>query len=493
MYISDLITTDIIDTWCGNNRILIKASCGTGKTKFVTEKFYGYAKQRHKKILILNNRRFLKQQTEKECEGKEDVITVKTYQSLEQNLDYANRVLHEHDYIVADEAHYFFNDSVLLNSTTYKLMPILKEIDRPAIFITATPEVLERWMTFNKEDIFDIKKPPQVDQFYYFRNPAVIGKLLELIPPDEKIIYFCSNLQHMEELYNQYKEYSMFVCSESQASYYKKYVDENAVENEIVGEETFTKRILFTTSVLDNGVNFKDMNIKHIICDYADITTVIQCTGRKRYDGDDDTINLYIMDYIQEMLNGRIGLINEFFRRVSDTRNLSSVEYAQKYESNYYHNGLILSTGINGNFRFIPKPSVQLKYQYDLELYDEIFNKYDNRHFAKCICDKLGLDNSMLISLEKEYDNRKIAELFNEIKDKKLFDEDIEAIKNFFKNDLMDGCSLRSIGGINQCLSDKELYYYYIESKQEKSYKDGNRDKTYWMLKINWEAIGEVG
>ena len=119
----------------------------------------------------------------------------------------------------------------------------------------------------------------------------------------------------MEELYNQHKEYSMFVCSESQKNYYNKYVDKVAVENEIVGEETFSKRILFVTSALDNGVNFKDKNIKHIICDYADITTVIQCIGRKRYDGDDDTINLYIMDYTQEKLNGRIGLMNEFFSK----------------------------------------------------------------------------------------------------------------------------------------------------------------------------------
>ena len=106
MWISELITTDIIDTWRGNSRILIKASCGTGKTRFITGNFYEGANQNNKKILILNNRRFLKQQTEKECEGKEDTITIMTYQSLEQNLDYANRVLREHDYIVADEAHY---------------------------------------------------------------------------------------------------------------------------------------------------------------------------------------------------------------------------------------------------------------------------------------------------------------------------------------------------------------------------------------------------
>lgn len=493
MYVSDLITADIIDTWRGNDRILIKSSCGTGKTTFIVNTCYQYGKQNHKRILILINRRYLKQQIERECEGKEDVITVMTYQALEQNLDYANRIMREYDYIFADEAHYFFTDSVLKNSTTYKLMSILEAIDHPVIFMTATPEILERWMTFNEENTFDIQMPPQVDKFYYFRNSNGINRLLGLLPQGEKIIYFCSDLRYMEKLYNQYEDECMFVCSESKGYYYKQYVDKNKVEREIVGNETFSKRILLTTSVLDNGVNFKDRNIKHIICDYADITTVIQCIGRKRYIDENDTINLYIMDYVQETLNGRIGFMNDFFQMVNDTKNLTPVEYAQKYESNYYHNGLILGVNENGNLCFVPKPSVQLKYKYDLELYDEIFKRYNNRHFVKCICDKLGLNNTMPVSIEKEYDNQKIEELFNRLEDKKLFEENIENIKNFFQNNLMDGCASRSIGGINQYLTDKELYYYYIESKQEKSYKDGNRDKTYWMLKINQEVIGNVG
>ena len=59
MYVSHLITEDIIDTWCGNDRIFRKSPCGTGKTKFITDTFYTYAKQRSKKILILNSRRLL--------------------------------------------------------------------------------------------------------------------------------------------------------------------------------------------------------------------------------------------------------------------------------------------------------------------------------------------------------------------------------------------------------------------------------------------------
>ena len=36
-------------------------------------------------------------------------------------------------------------------------MSLLKQVDRPVIFMTATPEVLERWMTFNDENTFDIQ------------------------------------------------------------------------------------------------------------------------------------------------------------------------------------------------------------------------------------------------------------------------------------------------------------------------------------------------
>lgn len=492
MYVSDLITVGIIDTWRGNDRILIKSSCGTGKTKFITDTLYAYAKQHSKKILILNNRRFLKQQTEKECEGKDDVITVKTYQSLEQNLDYANMMLGEYDYIVGDEAHYFFTDSVLMNSKTYKLMPILEETDRPVIFMTATPEVLEQWITFNDNNIFDAKKPPQIENLYYFRKRKVIDKLLKVIPPDEKVIYFCSDLRYMEELYNQYKDECMFVCSESQEYYYKKYVDKDRIEHEIICNETFSEHILFTTSVLDNGVNFKDKDIKHIICDYADITTVIQCIGRKRYIDETDTINLYIMDYIQEKLQGRIGLIYEFFQRISEIENMSKKEYARKYETNYFHNGLILKTDETGELCFTPKLSVQLKYQYDIDLYNRIFSQYDNRHFTKYLYDRLGLENTVLQSLEAEYDNQKIMKLFSEIVNRKLFGNEIESAKDFFQNTLADGCAARSISGINQYLLDRGLYYYF-ESKQEKSYKDGKRDKTYWILRDYSDVMEDVG
>lgn len=56
--------------------------------------------------------------------------------------------------------------------------------------------------------------------------------------------------------------------------------------------------MLFTTKVLDNGVNLKDKAIKHIIIEQSDMVEFIQCLGRKRVQSPDDTITLYFLSSV---------------------------------------------------------------------------------------------------------------------------------------------------------------------------------------------------
>lgn len=64
---------------------------------------------------------------------------------------------------------------------------------------------------------------------------------------------------------------------------------------QITQSERFDCRFLFTTKVLDNGVNLKDKSIKHIIIEMPDIIEFIQCLGRKRICDAQDTIKLYFL------------------------------------------------------------------------------------------------------------------------------------------------------------------------------------------------------
>lgn len=54
---------------------------------------------------------------------------------------------------------------------------------------------------------------------------------------------------------------------------------------------------MFTTPVLDNGINIKDEQVKHVFIELYDLTEFIQCLGRKRRIDEEDTITLYFLDY----------------------------------------------------------------------------------------------------------------------------------------------------------------------------------------------------
>ena len=66
---------------------------------------------------------------------------------------------------------------------------------------------------------------------------------------------------------------------------YKKDVDGIREVDEISRESMFSKRILITTAVLDNGVNIKDLELQNIVVCADTEEQFIQMLGRKRKDG----------------------------------------------------------------------------------------------------------------------------------------------------------------------------------------------------------------
>ena len=97
-------------TW-ENEIIAIEAGTGRGKTYFIINVLLPYAKSHGKRMLYLCNRKELQRQIEEtipqDCKPFSKVIT---YQLLESALQ--GKGTYEHyDYVVADEAHYLFDDS----------------------------------------------------------------------------------------------------------------------------------------------------------------------------------------------------------------------------------------------------------------------------------------------------------------------------------------------------------------------------------------------
>ena len=115
-YISDVISYDEIEKWKKGNRILISSQTGSGKSEFIKNNLYQYAKRQNKKILILSNRNLLKNQNIVDIGEKCDLITSKNYQELEVQALVGKDIeelFSEYDYIVYDEIHYIFSEYLL--------------------------------------------------------------------------------------------------------------------------------------------------------------------------------------------------------------------------------------------------------------------------------------------------------------------------------------------------------------------------------------------
>ena len=103
-------------------------------------------------------------------------------------------------------------------------------------------------------------------------------------------------------------QYMNFYCSDTSdnkgINFVKKYCSKDIVyRNKNTGGYSFNNRLLITTKVLDNGVDFKDRKVKHIICDIFDLESAIQCLGRKRIIDEKDTCTFYVRDYQSYELN----------------------------------------------------------------------------------------------------------------------------------------------------------------------------------------------
>ena len=78
------------------------------------------------------------------------------------------------------------------------------------------------------------------------------------------------------------------------------------VYEDMITDESFEQKVLICTSVIDNGINLKDTNLKHIVVSDINKDKVLQMVGRVRIDKG-DTVTLYMKtfnkQYIKDIIN----------------------------------------------------------------------------------------------------------------------------------------------------------------------------------------------
>lgn len=489
MKVSELITIDDISNWKQGDIITISAGTGTGKSFFIKNTLYDYARKHDKRILMLIHRRNCVDQFlyEVEKDGKLDVISIKTYQSIEAL--YRGGVLYNldsYDYLIVDEFHYSLSDSSFNSYTDISLAAILNQTNTIRIFMSATGNKMKYYMKESKHlglDTIDYEIPINfnfIRKLEFFKsNDTLYTYMDQAIALNKKAIFFIDDTQTAYELHTRYKEHTLFNCSQS--SGYYKYVDRDKI-NTMLKKERFEELVLITTSVMDSGCNIWDSKLNHIVLDIKNSDSLIQCIGRKRLKDKNDYIDVHIKAIYGQQLGGMESTIRNSLKQSVYLLNNGQQALAEKYgrihdESNILHY-VATEEGIEKEINKM----IFFNAVANLTEIENIKNlgKYG---YTKFISGILGNKQYSIYEEEKKINN--LNDYLDSIVGKRLMKEDQSNLKEVFRKNGLDAKTL-GINTLNGNLKDRKLKYMIV-SKRTSEWVDGKTKSIRF-----WEIIKDI-
>lgn len=374
-FLSDVIGEDY-KNWPQGSAIMIKAPTGCGKSYFILHKLLSeYARPSivnsigiPRRILYMVNRKILKEQLIQQCKEIERELTLQygtciniwnyieiyTYQEIEHQLkngvadplglmvkDKYGNLPRYYTMAVYDECHYFYADADF-NPGVIESYNYLTKCLRGAvqIFMSATIENIEKKIRYDLETIMEIGDPYEMEANYdyvdlhYIEDSDEAVKLVEE-RKHEKWLIFIDNIKKGRELA---KELAKLYKpkSEEQIAFidarYRENEDGSKSMKELTVDEMVRRSVLIATPVLDNGVSFKDIELRNLIIMANVEEEFIQMIGRKRQDG--QNVNVYVCKRDRKYFNDRLTDINEILKLYNTYKGLFAKkrpELAQQY------------------------------------------------------------------------------------------------------------------------------------------------------------------
>ena len=315
-----------------------------------------------------------------------------------------------------------------------------------------------------------------IEKLYFYEDDNVILKLLNELPDNEKAIYFTKAKTSYD--FSKQIEDSAFICSKHNSTY-RKYINEEEKQN-IIEKESFDSKILFTTIALDNGVNIKDIQLKHVIIDTFDLDTIQQCLGRKRIVESDEKVIVYIKNWNNKKLNGKKTSLNNIIKYAELLKNgTSSEDLIKEYKHKNTFGNLIYDIIEYDKIIKHVSETMYFKFKYDIEQIEA----YMISEYMNYVSKRFNQDE--YFDLEQEVDAMTLEDKLDKLVGIKMFKEEQKKFIEFLTKELFDtpksnhGClGINSIKGFFQ---DNNLLYD-IDSKKENSKKSENRGKYYWII-----------
>ena len=481
-YISDLITSENIDNWTSDKIVFIEGPTGRGKSHFIKHTLSDH--NPFKKILILVNRTIIKKQSKKELLRVDiDNITIITYQHLATLiLEKKTAEFEGYNYIICDEAHHFCEESEFIFNTDVSFNWVMRQ-SGIKIFMTATAYFIKNYLTKELKleiDHYHIKNEYEfIEKLYFFENDDVIKKLLFDLPSDEKAIYF-TNAKKAHEM-SELLESCAFYCSKNNYDY-SRYVNSEVVAY-IEENEKFEEQVLCTTKVMDTGVNIKDDFIRHIIVDIADLSSIIQCIGRKRIKGSEKII-VYIKDKKGNSISRKLENIKDKLSYANILREKGDIALVQENAHKNTYGNLIYDIINKDELRIDKKLNELMYYTYNQNkiMYKGILLDKENG-FKNKLFERMGIEDMAYTYLEAELDALKLEHILDRLVGVKMFKDEQKEFKQMLLKELLNTPKANhgSIGlkTINSLFDENKLNFL-MNSKTERAGE--LRGKAYWVI-----------
>lgn len=383
-YVSDFLKFEA-QNWPLGMNVFISCGTGTGKTTFAKN----LSTLTGGRTLILSNRVANLKQTRRGGNFWKSGINFFgdcciSYQKLESDPKLDEDWLNTFTHIVVDEAHYFVKDASFNAKANISLAKIIG-CRCTKVFMSATIDEFQTVYVqllnhLNQFNIFNIVR------YSMTRSKLFIESVEEIINESQipeilrelhgKTLIFVDSIEKGRKLKNELDPFCSvgMITSESKES---EEIKEKELFDSLIEKEKFDTDILIATSVIDNGVNIKDDNLKNIIIQNCDKDEIIQMIGRKRCINKDDKVRVFLVSSSGQSLSKKIEGLEEQKQLFEQTSRdllvyqkphmwfLDENAFGTAYRSSIYY--IPEFNALFANYFGYQSIKIQLKYLYELK------------------------------------------------------------------------------------------------------------------------------
>lgn len=383
-FVSDFLKYEV-SQWTPGMNVFISCGTGTGKTTFAKN----LSMLTGGRTLILSNRVANLKQTRKDSNYWKSGInpfgdSCISYQKLESNPKLDVNWLNTFTHIVVDEAHYFVKDAGFNAKANISLAKIIGS-NCTKIFMSATIDgfqkvYLQLMKDINKFHIFNnirysmTKSKLHIASIEEIVHESQISEILRELYG--KTLIFVDSIEKGQKLKRKLDSIYLvgMITSESKES---EEIKEKDLFDTLIEKEKFDTDILIATSVIDNGVNIKDENLKNIIIQNNDKDEIIQMIGRKRCLNMDDKVHIFLVSSSEQSLSRKIDSMEErkkLFEKASqdlaryhkpNMQFLDDSPYGRDYRTSIYYVPEV--NALFANYFGYQALKLQLSYLYQLK------------------------------------------------------------------------------------------------------------------------------